>query len=170
VLSQEAEQIEGEKLDHVSKRSYRDIDRRAVGGAGAWFYFTTDGAGRVGDPPMLLEKKLAHGALNARIGKDPHTDPAPVPLNEATYLAGGDVYKENCAVCHGSAGEGKSNIAKGMFPSPGALQRQGGDRRSSMGDVLESEKWDPLDRYARVQGDAKRYADLAGQRIAGERR
>jgi mono/diheme cytochrome c family protein len=90
--------------------------------AGAWFYFTTGWAPvAVADPPMLLEKKLAHGALNARIGKDPHTDPAPVPLNEATYLAGGDVYKQNCAVCHGLPGEGKSNIAKGMFPKPPEL-------------------------------------------------
>ena len=90
--------------------------------AGAWFYFTTGWAPvAVGDPPMLLEKKLAHGALNARIGKDPHTDPAPVPLNEATYLAGGDVYKQNCAVCHGLPGENPSNIAKGMFPKPPEL-------------------------------------------------
>src|SRR5258708_16992732 len=90
--------------------------------AGAWFYFTTGWAPvAVADPPMLLEKKLAHGALNARIGKDPHTDPAPVPLNDATYLAGGDVYKQNFAFCHGSPGEGKRNIAKVMFPKPPEL-------------------------------------------------
>src|SRR5260370_18132628 len=70
---------------------------------------------------MLLEKKLAHGALKACIGKDPHRDPAPVPLNDATYLAGADVYKQNCAVCHGLPGEGQSNIAKGMFPKPPEL-------------------------------------------------
>jgi len=90
--------------------------------AGAWFYFTIGWAPvAVADPPMLLEKKLAHGALKARIGKDPHTDPAPVPLNDATYLAGADVYKQNCAVCHGLPGEAQSNIAKGMFPKPPEL-------------------------------------------------
>jgi mono/diheme cytochrome c family protein len=90
--------------------------------AGAWFYFTTGWAPvAVGDPPMLFEKKLAHGALHARIGKDPHTDPAPVPANEATYLAGADVYKQNCAVCHGLPGEAPSAIAKGMFPKPPEL-------------------------------------------------
>jgi mono/diheme cytochrome c family protein len=89
---------------------------------GAWLYFTTGWAPvAVEDPPMLFEKKLAHGALNARIGKDPHTDPAPVPLNEATYLAGADVYKQNCAVCHGLPGEAQSAIAKGMFPKPPEL-------------------------------------------------
>ena len=90
--------------------------------AGAWFYFTKGWAPvAVADPPMLLEKKLAHSALNARIGKDPHTDPAPVPLNEATYLAGADVYKQNCAVCHGLPGEAQTAIAKGMFPKPPEL-------------------------------------------------
>ncbi len=90
--------------------------------AGAWFYFTTGWAPvAVTDPPMLFEKKLAHGALNARIGKDPHTDPPPVPVTEATYLAGADVYKQNCAVCHGLPGEPQSAIAKGMFPKPPEL-------------------------------------------------
>jgi thiosulfate dehydrogenase len=90
--------------------------------AGAWFYFTTGWAPvAVADPPMLLEKKLAHGALKARITKDPHTDPAPVPGNEVTYVAGADVYKQNCAVCHGLPGETQSNIAKGMFPKPPEL-------------------------------------------------
>src|ERR1700686_4405711 len=90
--------------------------------AGAWFYFTKGWAPvAVADPPMLFEKKLAHSALNSRIGKDPHTDPAPVPLNETTYLAGADVYKQNCAVCHGLPGEAQSAIAKGMFPKPPEL-------------------------------------------------
>ena len=90
--------------------------------AGAWFYFTTGWAPvAVADPPMMFEKKLAHGALNARVNKDPHTDPPPVPVNETTYLAGADVYKQNCAVCHGLPGEAQSGIAKGMFPKPPEL-------------------------------------------------
>src|SRR5260370_32144374 len=90
--------------------------------AGAWLYFTKGWAPvAVADPPLLFEKKLSHGALNARIGKDPHTDPAPVPLTEATYLAGADVYKQNCAVCHGLPGEPQSAIGQGMFPKPPEL-------------------------------------------------
>jgi mono/diheme cytochrome c family protein len=91
-------------------------------GAGAWLYFTTGWAPvAVADPPMLFEKKFAHSALNARVGKDPHTDPAPVPTSEATYLAAADVYKQNCAVCHGAPGEAQTAIAKGMFPKPPEL-------------------------------------------------
>jgi mono/diheme cytochrome c family protein len=90
--------------------------------AGAWFYFTNGWAPvAVADPPMLLEKKLAHSALNARISKDPHSDAPPVPVNETTYLAGADVYKQNCAVCHGLPGEAQTAIAKGMFPKPPEL-------------------------------------------------
>jgi thiosulfate dehydrogenase len=89
--------------------------------AGAWFYFTAGWAPvAVADPPMLFEKKLAHGALNARIGKDPHTD-APVPADEATYLAGAEVFKQNCGMCHGLPGESQTAIAEGMFPKPPEL-------------------------------------------------
>ena len=89
--------------------------------AGLWFYFTSGRAPvAVTDPPIPFEKKLAHGALNARIQRDPHTDPT-LPANEATYLAGADVYKQNCAVCHGLPGESQSAIAQGMFPKPPEL-------------------------------------------------
>jgi thiosulfate dehydrogenase len=88
---------------------------------GLWFYFTTGSAPvAVGDPPMFLEKKLAHSALNARIAKDAHPDP-PVPATETTYLAGADIYKQNCAVCHGLPGQPQTPIAQGMFPKPPEL-------------------------------------------------
>jgi thiosulfate dehydrogenase len=89
--------------------------------AGAWFYFSTGRAPvAAADPPMPFEKKLAKAAQHARIEKDPHTD-APVPADEATYLAGADVYRQNCAVCHGLPGESQSAIAEGMFPKPPEL-------------------------------------------------
>ena len=89
--------------------------------AGVWFYFSTGRAPvAAADPPMPFEKKLANGALHARIDKDPHTDP-PVPADEATYLAGADVYKHNCALCHGLPGESQSAIAEGMYPKPPEL-------------------------------------------------
>src|SRR5262249_3463673 len=74
------------------------------------------------DPTMPFERKLANGALHARINKDPHNDP-PVPANEATYLAGADIYREHCAICHGLPGQEQSAIAKGMFPKPPELFR-----------------------------------------------
>ena len=90
--------------------------------AGVWFYFTSGRAPvATADPPMPFEKKLARIALHSRVDKDPHTDPAPVPANEATYLAGAEVYKQHCAVCHGLPGEPQTAIAQGMFPKPPEL-------------------------------------------------
>lgn len=94
----------------------------AVVVGGVWYYFTSGRAPvAVTDPTIPFEKKLANGALHARINKDPHTDPAPIPASEGTYLAGADIYKEHCAVCHGLPGQEQSAIAKGMFPKPPAL-------------------------------------------------
>ena len=96
----------------------------AVVVGGVWYYFTSGRAPvAVADPTIPFEKKLASGALHARINKDPHTDPPPVAANEATYLAGADIYKEHCGICHGLPGQDQSSIAKGMFPKPPALFR-----------------------------------------------
>lgn len=70
--------------------------------------------------PLPFEKKLAHGALNARIAKEMPSS-VPISADEPTYLAGAEVYRENCAVCHGRPGETPTAIARGMFPKPPKL-------------------------------------------------
>jgi thiosulfate dehydrogenase len=88
---------------------------------GVWFYFTSGRAPvAVTDPPLPFEKKLAHAALGAHIEKQGRKDPA-VPADEANFLAGADVYKQNCAVCHGLPAEPESAIAHGMYPKPPEL-------------------------------------------------
>jgi thiosulfate dehydrogenase len=88
---------------------------------GVWFYFATGRAPvGVSEPPLPFEKKLAHGALNARIQRDGPKE-SPMPADETAYLAAAEVYKENCAVCHGLPGENKSSIAEGMYPDPPQL-------------------------------------------------
>jgi thiosulfate dehydrogenase len=89
--------------------------------AGVWFYFTTGRAPvAVTDPPMPFEKKLAHSALNAHIAKQTAVEPA-VPADEKNLLAGAEVYKQNCAVCHGLPAEPETAIAHGMYPKPPEL-------------------------------------------------
>jgi thiosulfate dehydrogenase len=89
--------------------------------AGVWFYFTSGRAPvAVTDPPLPFEKKLAHAALGAHIDKQARQEPT-VPADEANFLAGADVYKQNCAVCHGLPAEPESNIALGMYPKPPEL-------------------------------------------------
>jgi thiosulfate dehydrogenase len=90
-------------------------------GAGVYFYFSTGRAPvAVTDPPMPFERKFAHMGLNAYLAKLPHPEPQ-VPADESNLLAGADVYKRNCAVCHGLPGEPKSMIAEGMEPGPPQL-------------------------------------------------
>jgi thiosulfate dehydrogenase len=64
-------------------------------------------------PPMPFEKYLAKKALHKAL--------VAVPINEANYLAGAQIYKEDCAVCHGLPGRPATAIAKGMFPKPPLL-------------------------------------------------
>jgi thiosulfate dehydrogenase len=88
-----------------------------------WFYFTSGRAPVATlDPPMWFEKKLAKAALKAHLEKEAHPEP-PVPADEATYLAGAQVYKQDCSVCHGLPDQEQSPIAAGMFPKPPHLFR-----------------------------------------------
>lgn len=84
-------------------------------------YFAWGGAPvAVSDHDMPFEKMLAHKALDARIEKEaPKT--VSMPANEATYVAGAEVYKEHCAVCHSLAAGEPTAIAKGEFPRPPKL-------------------------------------------------
>ena len=70
--------------------------------------------------PMPLEKKFANAALHARINKEMPKD-VPLPVDEPNMVAGAQVYKQNCAVCHGLPGQEQTPIAKGMFPKPPKL-------------------------------------------------
>ncbi|MGC2197339.1 MAG: c-type cytochrome [Terriglobales bacterium] len=71
-------------------------------------------------PPMPFEKYLAKKALHKVLDREmPRT--VPIPTDEPNYLAGAQVYRENCAVCHGLPGKPLTAIAKGMFPKPPQL-------------------------------------------------
>jgi thiosulfate dehydrogenase len=85
---------------------------------GVYLYFVT-GSAPVGTAAqaMPFEKMLAKKALNARVEKEAPKD-VPIQADEAAYSAGAQVYKQQCAVCHGLPGQPPSDIAKGMFPKP----------------------------------------------------
>jgi mono/diheme cytochrome c family protein len=73
-------------------------------------------------PPMPFEKMFARMALHARMDKEvPKT--VPIPADESNLMPGAQVYKENCAVCHGLPDGKETDIAKGMFPVPPKLMQ-----------------------------------------------
>jgi thiosulfate dehydrogenase len=88
-----------------------------------YFYFASGSAPvATSDNTMPFEAMLANKALHARIDKEmPKT--VPIAANEAEFMAGADVYREHCAVCHGVPNKEQSAIAKGMFPKPPHLFR-----------------------------------------------
>jgi thiosulfate dehydrogenase len=89
--------------------------------AGAYAYFRFGFAPvATAAPPMPFEMTLAHMALHARIAKEGKA-PSPIPPSETNLLAGAQIYREQCAVCHGLAGQPETAIAKGMFPRPPQL-------------------------------------------------
>ena len=86
-----------------------------------YIYFATGTAPvATASPAMPFEKTLASSALHARIAKEmPKT--VPVPADEPDFIAGANVYRENCAVCHGIPGGTPTAISRGMYPKPPKL-------------------------------------------------
>src|ERR1700680_1727265 len=88
---------------------------------GVYMYFSSGSAPvATSSSPMPFEKMLANLALHARMRKEMPKS-SPIPADEATYTAGAQVYKDNCAVCHGLPGQPLTAIALGMFPKPPKL-------------------------------------------------
>ena len=89
--------------------------------AGVYLYFTSGSAPvATTDSNMPFETFFAKKALHARIVKDMPKS-VPVQANEANYLAGAELYKQHCAVCHGLPLTPKTAIAAGMYPPPPLL-------------------------------------------------
>jgi mono/diheme cytochrome c family protein len=86
-----------------------------------YIYFVTGSAPvATSAPAMPFEKTLAHGALNARVAKEMPKS-VPIAADEPNLAAGAAVYRENCAVCHGSPGGTPTAIARGIYPKPPKL-------------------------------------------------
>src|SRR5579871_6147798 len=86
-----------------------------------WLYFSTGMAPvATSDPPIPFERQLAHKSLDAHLDRQPKSEPA-VPADEKNFLAGAEIYKEHCAVCHGLPNVAPTAIAQGMFPKPPKL-------------------------------------------------
>src|SRR5438445_6607622 len=86
--------------------------------AGVYLYFSLGYAPVATSAPGIpFEEKMANMALHARIAKEAPSG-VPVPADEANLTAGAQVYREQCAVCHGLTGRAETATAKGMFPKP----------------------------------------------------
>jgi len=79
----------------------------------AWLYF-----GRVpvavADPPFPQEQLLTGVPLHARIDRE-RVNTVPIPADGNNLTAGAEVYRDQCAVCHGFHGK-PSTFGVHMYP------------------------------------------------------
>jgi mono/diheme cytochrome c family protein len=68
----------------------------------------------VADTPFWHERQITGMALNARIDSEAIKTP-PIPADETAFVAGAQVYREQCAACHGFHGK-PSAFAGHMYP------------------------------------------------------
>ena len=68
----------------------------------------------VADPPFPQERAITQQALNARIDHE-LIKTAPIPPDEAAFVAGAQIYHDQCAACHGLHGK-PSSFAAHMYP------------------------------------------------------
>lgn len=93
---------------------------------GAYLYFTGGSAPvATTDSDMPFEKFFAKKAQHARIDKEMPKN-VPIQATEANYVAGAELYKQHCAVCHGLPLTPKTAIAQGMYPKPPLLMEAKG--------------------------------------------
>ena len=73
-----------------------------------------------------LERWAARTSLRASFARKHVADVKnPLPATDANLAAGLKLYAQNCAVCHGGASGGRSNIAKGLYQDPPQFHRRG---------------------------------------------
>jgi mono/diheme cytochrome c family protein len=68
----------------------------------------------VADTPFPHEQLITHIPLNARMEREKIGVP-PIPVNEANLFAGAQIYRDNCASCHGYHGI-PSKFGAHMYP------------------------------------------------------
>ena len=77
--------------------------------------------------PLPLEHWVSRTSLHATLAKEAPQTPNPVPLTDASLIAGIQLYGEHCAICHGTAAGDASTspVAKGEYPKPPQLATDG---------------------------------------------
>jgi thiosulfate dehydrogenase len=68
----------------------------------------------VTDPPFPQERAITQQALDARIDRELIKTP-PIPADETAFVAGAQIYRDQCAACHGLHDK-PSSFAAHMYP------------------------------------------------------
>lgn len=82
-------------------------------------------AGAANAQPLPLEQWAARTSLQATLNREAPKGPNPVQLTDANLIAGIGVYSRHCVFCHGTAQGEPSPLAKGLYPAPPQLAKEG---------------------------------------------
>jgi thiosulfate dehydrogenase len=102
----------------------------ASAGAAVGSYFVVTGGivpAAADGKPLPLERWAARTSVRATLRRDAPIGANPVPLNNTNLIAGIALYRDHCAICHGTA-EGSASasaVAKGEYPMPPQLASEG---------------------------------------------
>jgi thiosulfate dehydrogenase len=77
--------------------------------------------------PGRLETWIAGMSLEATLSREAPKGPNPIALTNENLLAGIDLYRQHCAICHGTAkgDAAASPLGKGLYPQPPQLATDG---------------------------------------------
>jgi mono/diheme cytochrome c family protein len=67
-------------------------------------------------PPSVLETRFIPIAVHASVSKHAQQQPNPVAPTDENLIAGGEVYAELCARCHGMPGRPASVLGASFYP------------------------------------------------------
>jgi mono/diheme cytochrome c family protein len=87
----------------------------------AWFQFGHPPVA-VADPPLPQERRITSVPLRARIDREMVKTP-PIQADENNFVAGAQIYRDQCAACHGFHGK-PSSFGAHMFPRAPQLWEQ----------------------------------------------
>lgn len=76
----------------------------------------------VADPPLPFERQIVQVPLSKRIDREMPGNP-PIQADEGAFVAGAQVYGDQCAVCHGFYGK-PSSLGASMYPKAPQLWQQ----------------------------------------------
>jgi thiosulfate dehydrogenase len=104
----------------------------------------------VGDKPMMLEREIVRAPLHARIDKEMPAN-APMEASATNLAAGAQVYRAQCAACHGLYGR-PSDFAEHMYPRAPQLWAPHGDGVVGVSDDPVGETYWKVENGIRLSG------------------
>ena len=92
--------------------------------AGSFYWFVLPGLSVADREPSAMEEEIATWLLHQSVPDIAKARANPLGIHPAAaqITAGRDLFRQKCEICHGYAGDGKTEIAAGMYPRPPRLR------------------------------------------------